>query len=50
MVLLAEIEDQQQEAQSHQSGSSGGRVNSLRQPGGGGKGETVTYVNEGTSD
>jgi hypothetical protein len=49
MVLLDELEAQQKEAQSKQSGG-GGRVNSLRQPGGGGKSETTTYVNDGDSD
>jgi hypothetical protein len=48
MVLLDELQAQHEEAQTDQSG--GGRVNNLRQPKGGGKGETVTYVNEDESD
>jgi hypothetical protein len=48
MALLDELQAQQDKAQPDQSG--GGRVNNLRQPKGGGKGETVTYVNEDESD
>lgn len=48
MALLDEIEEQQEKAK---QGASGGRKNALAQPGGGGrKGETVKYVNDGDSD
>ena len=51
MVLLRELEAQQEDASPKQSGGGGGRVNSLRQPSGGGaRGETVTYVNEDGAD
>ena len=50
MVLLEEIEDQNEKAQPNSAGAGSGRVNSLRQSGVGGKGETVEYVNDGGSD
>jgi hypothetical protein len=50
MCILKELERQQ--AQAQQGGPGGaapaGTVNELRQPRGGGRGETVTYVNEGS--
>ena len=45
-VLLKELQ-RQQEDQPNSSGSAPGQVNQLRQPRGGGGGETVTYTNDG---
>lgn len=51
MILLQEIERQEQlkaEAMEGKGAPGGPGVNSMRQPRGGGRGETVTYVNEGS--
>lgn len=48
MAILQELERQQQQTETGQPGGPGGQVNTLRQPRGGGRGETVTYVNEGS--
>jgi hypothetical protein len=54
MVLIEEIDAQNKKAQEAQSGagggSAGGRVNSVPRSGGGGRGETVQYVNDGDVD
>jgi hypothetical protein len=47
MVLLKEMERRNEQENSN-TPSPGGQVNGLRQPHGGGRGETVTYVNEGS--
>jgi hypothetical protein len=48
-VILKELERQEAEAQRNGGGASPGQTNRLHQPGGGGRGETVTYVNDGGS-
>jgi len=46
-VTVLTLQKQQQKKQKQQGGGSGGRpVNSMRQPHGGGSGQTTTYTNK----
>ena len=49
MVLTEELSDQQEDAQSGSSPGAG-QVNPQRRPGGGGRGDTITYTNDGEAD